>query len=72
MHVGFKWGQMNPTDPTQPEFGPWGPNPTRLNPNLDPWVPTRPKIEFKSGSFGFIKYIHYRVESEFEPFLRPV
>ena len=44
-------------DPTQPEFGPWGPNPTRLNPNLDPGGPTRPEIGFKSGSFGFIKYI---------------
>ena len=39
-------------DPTQPEFGPWGPNP-----NLDPGGPTRPKNEFKLGPFGFIKYI---------------
>ena len=30
-------------DPTQPEFGPWGPN--------------RPAIGFKLGSFGFIKFI---------------
>ena len=30
---------------------------TQLNPNLDPGAPTRPKIGFKSGSFGFIKYI---------------
>ena len=37
-------------NPTQPEFGAWGPNPTRLNPNLDPGGPTRPKIGFKSGS----------------------
>ena len=44
-------------DPTQPKFGPCGPNPTRLNPNLDPWGPTRPEIGVKSGSFGFIKYI---------------
>ena len=42
---------------TQPEFGPWGPNLTELNPNLDPVGPTRPKIRFKSGLFGFIKYI---------------
>ena len=48
---------MNPTNPTQPEFGPWGPNSTQLNPYLDPWGPTRPKIGLKSGSFGFIKYI---------------
>ena len=34
-------------DPTQPEFGPWGPNPTQLNPNLDPGGQTRPKIGFK-------------------------
>ena len=32
-------------------------NPTRLSPNLDPGGPTQPKIGFKSGSFGFIKYI---------------
>ena len=44
-------------DPTQPKFGSWGPNPTQLNPNLDPGGPTRPKIGFKLGSFGFIKYI---------------
>ena len=43
--------------PTQPEFEPWGPNPTQLNPNLDPGSPTQPEIEFKLGSFGFIKYI---------------
>ena len=43
--------------PTQPEFGPWGPNPTRLNPNLDAGAPTWPEIGFKLGSFGFIKYI---------------
>ena len=36
---------MNPTNLTQ------------LSPNLDPGGPTRPKIRFKSGSFGFIKYI---------------
>ena len=57
MHVEFKCGQMNPTDPTQPEFGPWVPNPTWLNPNLDPGGPTRPDIGSKLGSFGFIKYI---------------
>ena len=39
-------------DPTQPEFGPWGPNP-----NLDPGGPTRPEIGLKLGSFGVIKYI---------------
>ena len=44
-------------DPTQPEFGPQGPNPTQLNPNLDPGSPTQPEIGFKLGSFGFIKYI---------------
>jgi hypothetical protein len=44
-------------DPTQPEFGPWGPNTTQLNPNLDPGGPTGPKIGFKLGSFGFIKHI---------------
>ena len=43
-------------DLTQPEFGPWWPNPTQLNPNLDTGDPTRPKIAFKLGSFGFSKY----------------
>jgi hypothetical protein len=44
-------------DPTQPKFGPWGSNPTQLNPNLDPGGPNQPKIWFKLGSFGFVKYI---------------
>jgi hypothetical protein len=39
--------EPNQPDPTQPEFGPWGPNPTRLNANLDPGAPTRPEIGFK-------------------------
>jgi hypothetical protein len=51
--------EPNQPDPTQPEFGPWGPNPTWLNPNLDPGGPTRPKIG-----------LHYRVEPKFEPYLR--
>ena len=32
-------------------------NLTELNPNLDPRDPTQPKIGFKFGSFGFIRYI---------------
>ena len=32
-------------------------NPTRVSSNLDPGGPTQPKIGFKLGSIGFIKYI---------------
>ena len=35
--------ELDQSDPTQPKFGPWGPNPTRN------WV--------ELGSFKFIKYI---------------
>ena len=45
--------QPNQPDPTQPEFGPWSPNLTQLNPNLDPGAQPDPKL----GSFGIIKYI---------------
>ena len=48
--------QNSEPDPTQPEFGPWGPNPTRPNQNLDTGGPTRPEIGLKLGSFGFMKY----------------
>jgi hypothetical protein len=61
---------VQPNEPDQPDptqFGPWGPNPTWLNPNLDPGDPTRPEIGFKLGSFGFIKYI-----IELNPNLNPI
>ena len=41
--IPFILVQSNEPDQTQPKFGLWG--------------PTRPKIGFKLGSFGFIKYI---------------
>jgi hypothetical protein len=55
-------------------------NPTRLSPNLDPGGPTRPNStriwtlraqpDPKSGS-NRVYLVHYRVEPEYEPYLRP-
>ena len=48
--------EPNQPDPTQSEFWPWGPNPTK---------------EWVQIGFIWVYWIHYRVETEFEPYFRP-
>lgn len=45
-NIGGQWRKVDLNEPDQPEFEPWGPNPTWLNPNLDPGGPIQPKIGF--------------------------
>ena len=48
-------GQMNKPDQPDPSFLIQRTNPTRLDPNLDPWgAQPDPKIGFNLGSFGCI------------------
>ena len=45
--------------------------PTRPSLNLDPGTQPDPKLRSKRVNLGLLSTLYYRVEPEFEPYLRP-